>query len=75
MPGVAVATEGLVLMVNGARVSTRAGTLAELLAELGYGATKIATARNGDFVPERARAAIRLTTGDSIEIVAPRQGG
>ncbi|MEQ1613241.1 MAG: sulfur carrier protein ThiS [Hyphomicrobiaceae bacterium] len=63
------------LTVNGERRSLSATTLAELLAEVGYGDAKVATARNGDFVPERKRAATRLVDGDSIEIVSPRQGG
>jgi len=36
---------------------------------------KIATARNGDFVPARARAAVALAEGDAIEVLSPRQGG
>jgi sulfur carrier protein len=65
----------LKISVNGDPVATGAGTLAELLAELGFGARRVATARNGDFVPARARAATRLRRGDRIEIVAPRHGG
>jgi sulfur carrier protein len=65
----------LEVVVNGERARTRSSTLAELLAELGYGDAKVATARNGDFVPMRKRATEKLSGGDSIEIVAPRQGG
>jgi sulfur carrier protein len=63
------------LTVNGAPVDAHASTLLALLDDLGYGEARVATARNGDFVPERARAATRLEPGDRIEIVAPRQGG
>ena len=63
------------LTVNGAAVTTAAVSLAALLAELGYGCGRVATAVNGDFVPERARAACGLAAGDAVEIVAPRQGG
>jgi sulfur carrier protein len=35
----------------------------------------VATARNGDFVPERARASTPLFFDDHIEIVSPRHGG
>ena len=63
------------LTVNGEQLHTAAATLLELLADLGYGRNRVATAVNGDFVPERMRAAHRLTAGDVIEIVAPRQGG
>jgi sulfur carrier protein len=63
------------IIVNGDPLATRAGTLAELVAELGLNGARIATARNGDFVPERARPATRLEPGDRIEIVSPRHGG
>ena len=65
----------LEVVVNGERARTRSKTLAELLVELGYGDTKVATARNGDFVPLRQRDTIVLSGGDTIEIVSPRQGG
>jgi sulfur carrier protein len=63
------------IVVNGEPTATSAATLAELLAELGYGAGQVATALNGDFVPRAVRAAMRLTAEDKVEIVAPRQGG
>jgi sulfur carrier protein len=63
------------ITVNGEAVSTQVGTLAELVAELGHAGRRIATARNGDFVPERARSATRIEGGDRIEIVSPRHGG
>lgn len=62
------------ISVNGDAVTTQAATLAELLSELEL-TGRIATARNGDFVPERARPATRLERGDRIEIVSPRHGG
>ncbi len=66
---------GREIIVNGDRLATRAGTLAELLAELGLKGQRIATARNGDFVAERARGTTAIERGDRIEIVSPRQGG
>ena len=48
----------LEVVVNGERARTRSRTLAELLVELGYGEAKVATARNGDFVPLRKRETI-----------------
>lgn len=63
------------VVVNGERAVTRSRTLAELIVELGYGEAKVATARNGDFVPLSKRAAVELSKGDTIEIVSPRQGG
>jgi sulfur carrier protein len=45
------------------------------VAELGYDGGQVATARNGDFVPRAARPETKLAAEDTIEIVAPRQGG
>lgn len=63
------------IRVNGEPHATEAGDLAALCAELDLAGAKIATARNGDFVPVSARAGTPLVNGDEIEIVAPRQGG
>jgi sulfur carrier protein len=63
------------LVVNGSDVETAAATLDELVAERGLAGMRVATARNGDFVPQRARAETALQPGDRIEIVSPRHGG
>ena len=63
------------IVVNGEAQETRATTLAELCATLGFGDTKVATAVNGDFVPAAGRTARALAPDDRIEIVSPRQGG
>ncbi len=63
------------VVVNGEATETGAATVAELVAELGYNEGQVATALNGDFVPRSARAQTKLSAGDNIEIVAPRQGG
>ena len=63
------------ITLNGEVTQTRAKTLEELCAALGHGLDKIATARNGDFVPTAQRAKTLISENDSIEIVAPRQGG
>ncbi len=63
------------IVVNGEAAETGAATLAELLAELGYGEAAVATARNGEFGARAARPGPRLAAGDKVEIVAPRQGG
>ena len=63
------------ILVNGVPVVTEAATLAELVTELGHGNARVATARNGDFVPERVRRTTQLAPGDRIEIVSPRHGG
>jgi sulfur carrier protein len=63
------------ITVNGTTQETAAPTLDALLQELGYGAAKVATAVNEDFVPAAIRPEQRLNDGDRVEIVAPRQGG
>ncbi len=63
------------IIVNGDVIATSAATLAELLTELGHGGQRVATARNGDFVPERARPETPIERDDKIEIVSPRHGG
>ncbi|NJO34791.1 MAG: sulfur carrier protein ThiS [Rhodospirillales bacterium] len=65
----------MVILVNGERTRTPAGTLAELVAGRGFAEYQVATALNGDFVARSARAATLLREGDKVEIVAPRQGG
>ncbi|MGD9784486.1 MAG: sulfur carrier protein ThiS [Hyphomicrobiaceae bacterium] len=63
------------LHVNGELRDVRGGSLAELLSELGFAGVKVATAINGEFVPERARPASPVRDGDRIEILSARQGG
>jgi sulfur carrier protein len=65
----------IAILLNGDRIKTEVRTLAELVAGQGFEATAVATAVNGAFVPREARAATQLAIGDSVEIVAPRQGG
>ena len=65
----------LLLRVNGEQTKTNASTLDALLADLDYGARRVATAVNGTFVPAGARPNHRLCEGDDVEIVAPQQGG
>ena len=61
--------------VNGEATETKAGSLTDLVAELGFPEAAVATALNGEFVARHARAATQLKQGDQVEIVAPRQGG
>jgi sulfur carrier protein len=63
------------IIVNGEAVMTAAATLADLVAERGLGDVRVATARNGTFVPEKARASTLLFFDDHVEIVSPRHGG
>ncbi len=63
------------ITVNGEARATEAHTLDDLCRELGLIDAKIATALNGEFVPAQARAVARLSEGDAVELVSPRQGG
>ncbi len=63
------------ITVNGARVATGVATLADLVAERGFGDMKVATAVNGEFVAARRRAETPIAEGDRFEIVSARQGG
>ncbi|MBI1649541.1 sulfur carrier protein ThiS [Hyphomicrobium sulfonivorans] len=63
------------IVVNGEATATAAPTLFDLVAERGLADVRVATARNGDFIPERARAETRLQAGDRIEILSARHGG
>lgn len=70
-----MSSSALTLTVNGRDAHSAAASLAALLDELGYGGQRVATAVNGVFVPERARAATALAEGDRIEVLSARQGG
>jgi sulfur carrier protein len=65
----------LKITVNGEARATQVETLDDLCRELGFTEAKIATARNGAFVPEKERAGVSLQEDDTIEILSPRQGG
>jgi len=61
--------------VNGDWHEVQARDLAGALAELGYVGAVIATAVNGEFVPQDRRAGLSLKGGERIEVLAPMQGG
>ena len=61
--------------VNGASHEVQAATVAGVLAELGWGEARVATALNGAFVPKAARGTTGVTEGDRLEVLAPMQGG
>ncbi|KAA0972554.1 sulfur carrier protein ThiS [Aureimonas fodinaquatilis] len=63
------------LQINGDSAQSNAPDLAALVSELGYDENRVATALNRVFVPRLQREAARLTEGDSVEILAPMQGG
>lgn len=64
----------MTITLNGEVRQIRAANLADLLVECGFDG-RIATARNGDFVPQADRATTPILDGDRIEVVAPMQGG
>jgi sulfur carrier protein len=63
------------ILVNGAWRDTRSRELSAVLEELGFGATVVTTAVNGEFVAAAARTRTQLTEGDRLEVLAPMQGG
>jgi sulfur carrier protein len=63
------------IQLNGDARSFSAATLAALLIEAGFEDAVVATAVNGAFVPAPAREGLTLKDGDSIEVLAPMQGG
>ncbi|WP_011581888.1 MULTISPECIES: sulfur carrier protein ThiS [Chelativorans] len=63
------------LIVNGQALESQARTLSELMTELGHTGNWFATAINSEFVPGSERNEVRLSEGDRVEILTPRQGG
>lgn len=61
--------------VNNEKQSIAASTLFELLEVLDYGDAVVATAVNGNFVPQTMRSETLISDGDNVEILAPMQGG
>jgi sulfur carrier protein len=63
------------ILVNGDWRETGSAQVAAVLEELGYGASVVSTALNGEFVAATARVATALREGDRLEVLAPMQGG
>ncbi len=63
------------IKVNGNWQDISASTLAELINELDYTDSTIATARNHEFVRATERVHTQIIDGDEIEILVPMQGG
>ncbi len=63
------------ILLNGESHDINASHLDQALIELGYQQPAIATAVNGQFVPQDSRSQYVLNTGDRIEVLAPMQGG
>ena len=63
------------LIVNGEDHHLDASTLTEVMILLEYEGGWLATAVNGELVHREHRSDHRLSDGDRVEILAPRQGG
>lgn len=63
------------LTINGELKEIEAATVADALAALDLGEARVATALNGQFVPQDAREGTELSPGDTLEILSPMQGG
>ena len=63
------------ILLNGAWRETQHAELTRALEELGYGASVVSTAVNGEFVAAAQRAQTKLAEGDRLEVLAPMQGG
>jgi sulfur carrier protein len=63
------------IAVNGEALEAQAKTLANLLSELGYDQTLVATAVNEIFVRAKDREVFAIKEGDRVEVLSPRQGG
>ena len=63
------------IIINGENTEVQATALDQLLVELGYGDSRVATAVNGVFVAQGNWANYTLNEADQLEVVTPRQGG
>ena len=61
--------------VNGEPREISSASVDALLGELDYAGTHFAIAVNYDVLPKSKWAETRLSNGDEIEIITPRQGG
>lgn len=62
------------ITLNGTTRDLTGPTVQDALTEAGFGAAKVATALNGSFLPAAARHQA-LRDGDTLEVLAPMQGG
>ena len=63
------------IMVNAQPHKVNSKILADILIELGFSHTAIATALNGVFIAAEKRTDTKLTAGDQLEVLVPMQGG
>ncbi len=66
----------MLVLVNGKEHDTAsAGTIQDLLKELGYSNGSVAVALEGEFLPKRLYATTKLEEKMDVEILMPMQGG
>jgi sulfur carrier protein len=63
------------IVVNGETRDVTSSDLAALIEELDFSHAFVATAVNENFVRAKERRRYRLSDGDKVEILTPRQGG
>ncbi len=63
------------IYVNGQQKQTESENLHQLLIELEFDVTAIATAIDGNFVPKSLYQTTAIQQGQKIEVLAPMQGG
>lgn len=63
------------IVVNGETRDVKSSDLAALIVELDFSPEFVATAVNETFVRAKERRICRLSEGDKVEILTPRQGG
>jgi sulfur carrier protein len=67
---------GIAVTINGQPAEVTDGwTVGDLVRERADEQRKVAVARNGEVVPRSAWDATPLSTGDSLEVLAPVAGG
>ena len=64
----------MMILVNDETKIVKNHLLADVIIELGYGETKVATAIDGQFVPRSARPSCPLYDGCRLEILPPMHG-
>jgi sulfur carrier protein len=65
----------MLVIVNGQRTETAATDLPALLRELEFEGPHLAIAVNYQVVPRAHWAQTKLSSGDAVEVLTPRQGG
>jgi len=63
------------IVCNGDRVSLDVERLADALDRLGYGGRRVVVAVNETFVPKEEWPALRMQSGDRLDVLAAIEGG